>query len=235
MQGFVLFKFQMEIVMPKTKGAKKALKNFQDQYGKKKGKQIYYATANKQDRDPDTFHKESNDEIHNAIKSIVVDWYSDPANNNKEELAEYFLEFGPESMASDILDAAIDSGKINVDDSGMITNLGNIGVKEFVNIVSKMVEDHVFAMFESKCTLKQDIFIEHNGQMITIPEGTILQEMAVGTGAIAMVPAALGSGKSAKGGAVAMDKPKKSKVGKKKKKEVDEASNSQISPLQQDH
>jgi hypothetical protein len=34
------------------------IKKFQDQYGKEKGKQIYYATANKQDRNPETFKKE---------------------------------------------------------------------------------------------------------------------------------------------------------------------------------
>ncbi len=34
-----------------------AMQNFIDQYGEEKGKQIYYATANKQDRDPETFEK----------------------------------------------------------------------------------------------------------------------------------------------------------------------------------
>lgn len=35
----------------------KAMQNFIDQYGEEKGKQIYYATANKQDRNPETFEK----------------------------------------------------------------------------------------------------------------------------------------------------------------------------------
>jgi hypothetical protein len=39
------------------------LDNFIDQYGKDKGEGIYYATANKQDRDPDTFQLETDDEI----------------------------------------------------------------------------------------------------------------------------------------------------------------------------
>lgn len=38
------------------------MNKFIDQYGEKKGKQIYYATANKQDRDPENFHTEA-DEI----------------------------------------------------------------------------------------------------------------------------------------------------------------------------
>jgi hypothetical protein len=34
---------------------KPAMKSFQKQYGKKKGKSVYYATANKQKRSPETF------------------------------------------------------------------------------------------------------------------------------------------------------------------------------------
>lgn len=36
---------------------KEAMTNFVAQYGPEKGKQVYYATANKQDRDPETFEK----------------------------------------------------------------------------------------------------------------------------------------------------------------------------------
>lgn len=36
---------------------KEAMANFIAQYGPEKGKQVYYATANKQDRDPETFEK----------------------------------------------------------------------------------------------------------------------------------------------------------------------------------
>jgi hypothetical protein len=34
---------------------KPAMSSFQKQYGKKKGKSVYYATANKQKRNPETF------------------------------------------------------------------------------------------------------------------------------------------------------------------------------------
>ena len=40
---------------------KDIIKNFQKQYGKKKGKNIYYATANKQGRDPETFKADENE------------------------------------------------------------------------------------------------------------------------------------------------------------------------------
>lgn len=35
----------------------KIIKKFQDEYGAMQGKNIYYATANKQGRDPETFEK----------------------------------------------------------------------------------------------------------------------------------------------------------------------------------
>jgi len=37
----------------------KIINKFQKKYGKKKGKQIFFATAAKQNRDPETFKKES--------------------------------------------------------------------------------------------------------------------------------------------------------------------------------
>jgi len=45
--------------MPKSKKAKKIMKDFKDQYGEEEGEKVYHATANKQNRDPDTFKKES--------------------------------------------------------------------------------------------------------------------------------------------------------------------------------
>lgn len=47
----------------------KIIKKFQDEYGKKKGKSVFYATANKQKRDPETFHKE--DPVDKAINHLA--------------------------------------------------------------------------------------------------------------------------------------------------------------------
>ncbi|MBD3408193.1 MAG: hypothetical protein GF411_18875 [Candidatus Lokiarchaeota archaeon] len=51
---------------------KDIIKKFQKQYGKKKGKQIYYATAKKQGRDPETFEKEDIDR-HVVSKNVEVE------------------------------------------------------------------------------------------------------------------------------------------------------------------
>jgi hypothetical protein len=43
--------------MPLSKDAQKILKKFQQEYGAKKGKAVYYATANKQGRSERSFKK----------------------------------------------------------------------------------------------------------------------------------------------------------------------------------
>jgi hypothetical protein len=52
-------------ILKKTSGVneydKGVMKSFKDQYGKEQGEKIYYATANKQDRDPETFEKNEQD------------------------------------------------------------------------------------------------------------------------------------------------------------------------------
>lgn len=64
---------------------KDIIKKFQDQYGEKKGKEVYYATANKQGRNPETFEKvdefvsyekgsndkEYNNQKYNKLKKVV--------------------------------------------------------------------------------------------------------------------------------------------------------------------
>lgn len=103
------------------------MQDFKDQYGEEEGERIYYATAKKQGRDPDTFKKES-------------------------------------------------------------------------------VE------------LLDDIVLETNEGMHIIPKGTVVTEVAVTTGNIAVVPG--------------QEAPKKDD---EEEEEVEESSNSQVSPLQQDH
>jgi hypothetical protein len=52
---------------------KPAMQNFIDQYGEEKGKQIYYATANKEDRNPETFKKEEElNEFEQAIEEMMA-------------------------------------------------------------------------------------------------------------------------------------------------------------------
>ena len=45
--------------MPKSRSAKKILQRMKDKYGSEQGERVFYATANKQGRDPDTYKKES--------------------------------------------------------------------------------------------------------------------------------------------------------------------------------
>ena len=45
------------VLLTKTAVKRKVMESMQDEYGKKKGKEVYYATANKQNRSPETFKK----------------------------------------------------------------------------------------------------------------------------------------------------------------------------------
>jgi len=55
---------------PMTEYDEKAMQSFIDQYGEEKGRQVYYATANKQDRDPETFEKVDEIEMTEYEKAI---------------------------------------------------------------------------------------------------------------------------------------------------------------------
>jgi hypothetical protein len=69
----------------------KIIKNFQDKYGKEKGKQIYYATANKQNRDPETFEK--SEDIKEVIKRIIRETLSEVYDHNmlQEDYVDGFI------------------------------------------------------------------------------------------------------------------------------------------------
>jgi hypothetical protein len=57
-----------------------AMQNFIDQYGEERGKQIYYATANKQDRNPETFEKDEEVEL-NEFEQAIEDMMSRDDND----------------------------------------------------------------------------------------------------------------------------------------------------------
>ena len=63
--------------MPKSAGAKKVMAEMIGEYGPKKGKQVYYATANKQGRDERTFKKTGSKPKAKAKKSDSKGHYND--------------------------------------------------------------------------------------------------------------------------------------------------------------
>jgi hypothetical protein len=68
---------------------KEVMQKFIDQYGKEKGKQVYYATANKQDRDPETFHTENDGEDYErASREIEYDIHPERDQEAWEELMQ---------------------------------------------------------------------------------------------------------------------------------------------------
>ena len=71
------------------------INKFQDQYGKDKGKEIYYATANKQGRNPETFEvNEISDEM--SKNSKYFDKLVDAYRSNLVKLSVYLNRINPE-------------------------------------------------------------------------------------------------------------------------------------------
>lgn len=71
------------------------MNKFQDQYGEKKGKEIYYATANKQDRNPETFKvDEVKDEKPRNLK--YFDKLVDAYRSSLVKLSVYLNRINPE-------------------------------------------------------------------------------------------------------------------------------------------
>lgn len=73
----------------------KAMQNFIDQYGEEKGKQIYYATANKEDRNPETFKKNEgmvslgNDIELNEYEAAIDEMMARMEGEEEEEIPPY--------------------------------------------------------------------------------------------------------------------------------------------------
>lgn len=73
---------------------KKAMQNFIDQYGEEKGKQIYYATANKEDRNPETFEK-TDEEIEMNEYEMAIDEMINSLNNEGTDPEDDFYPDAP--------------------------------------------------------------------------------------------------------------------------------------------
>lgn len=80
---------------------------FKDQYGKEKGEEVYYATANKQDRDPETFEK--NEESAIGGWDLAMEEAKVSPDNHVDYLAhslEYIWKMGKGNNTIDFKDMA---------------------------------------------------------------------------------------------------------------------------------
>ena len=110
---------------------KPAMDSFKDQYGDKKGVGVYYATANKQDRDPETFEKNEGwgmeegfdelDEINQAVQDMMDE---DEMNSKDKEFAGLAAPYDKITYADKIAGAKIHESKLSIARS--ITNMDNI-------------------------------------------------------------------------------------------------------------
>ena len=74
--------------MPKSK---KVMESMKDQYGSEKGEEVFYATANEENRDPDTWEKESEDLSKSETDSALDYLTSQSLDNSHAEYAHRHL------------------------------------------------------------------------------------------------------------------------------------------------
>lgn len=153
--------------MPKSKSAKKILQKMKDKYGTEDGTRIFYATANKQDRDPDTFKKESFKILGNLIvesAGIIIIINQGAEATKLEDYVESILANG---MA------------VDVHDDCMIATDCEHNAIHFPELMGSDVTELMNSVFDcaDECGITTNIQVMET----------------LGTGAIAMVPNAITS------------------------------------------
>lgn len=81
---------------------KEAMANFVAQYGPEKGKQVYYATANKQDRDPETFEKNEGMDMMDELSGKQQKMAALAGNPNKIDAADLAALRGGASIEEEL-------------------------------------------------------------------------------------------------------------------------------------
>ena len=99
---------------------KPAMDNFKDQYGDKKGVGVYYATANKQDRDPETFEKNEGwgmeedyelDEFNQSVQDMMDE---DDMNPEDKEFAGLAAPYDKITYADKIAGARMHESRLSI-------------------------------------------------------------------------------------------------------------------------
>ena len=105
---------------------KEIIEKFQKQYGKKRGKEVYYATANKQDRNPETFEKKEETSVlantdvlteaqKEALKGIIDQIVEERAKEQNKNFISQYTEFIVEQATKKLTDQMVQkfANKIN--------------------------------------------------------------------------------------------------------------------------
>lgn len=119
------------------------------------------------------------------IKTLVNIWTSGWANyvevmGDDRNMVSDYLKTGPKGMADNLLDSHAEDLKMGADN---VSQEIGLHLKEIYHIIVPMIKNKMdkimtdIGITENKCTLKQDVFMEYNGHMITIPKNTVLREV----------------------------------------------------------
>jgi hypothetical protein len=163
---------------------KKIIKKFQDQYGKKKGKQIFHATAKAQGRDPHTFEKED-------VETLTEMPHMDTPGGDLDvgiELMDKmeFIKFLEDFFSGRPVRSAHEERTVQLDT-----------YEDKVEMYERIKEDFIFlpmahkkygiepneilgmikkiAGIKEPVAIQEDVMVEVDGVMTVIPSGTLVE------------------------------------------------------------
>lgn len=143
---------------------KDVMSSMSKEYGADKAKQVYYATANKQDRNPENFHKV--DEVGGAEGTVVSTETSDPGAE-AAQLSAPMMQQGSDMVHDQ---GAVDEGaKSTVDDKAaeelklFIDNDGNLYRRQFQPIINNLQKKIKRGVYDSELAVKAFANLAYSG------------------------------------------------------------------------
>ena len=146
---------------------------FIKQYGAEKGKQIYYATANKQGRNPEDFHTESDDVVSRGIEyevnpEIEVDKYEE-YRKLMQQLASEENQDG--EMNEDSGNETNDPVKLKADVAKLMAKLDMAAIAPYLTRIDNPAEQaEVIAQFAEKIGVPKQKLAGVVSQLRTVAE-----------------------------------------------------------------
>lgn len=152
---------------------KDVMKSMSHQYGADKAKQIYYATANKQDRDPEDFHKvdEQGEDMSADAEGTVVSTETNNPAEEAEALSAPMIQQGAADVGS------VDEGAKSVEDKDAagelhlyITNDGQLYRQQHEPIIKNLLKKIKRGVYDSDRAVEAFAHLAYSGAKKYIKE-----------------------------------------------------------------
>jgi len=158
---------------------KEVLNKFIKQYGKEKGKQIYYATANKQDRNPETFKNEGE---HDSVgRGIEAGMNPEVEADKYEEYRQLMQQLASEEDEQPVKEVSVepttkptnDPVKLKTDVAKLIEKLDMSSIAPYLDKIDNPTEQaEIIAQFAEKIGVPKGKLASVISQLKTVAENT---------------------------------------------------------------